>query len=125
MLYATYDYYQNVYCGAMSQDDFRRHVRSASAYLDQITFGRVGALQDEDPLQCKVSDACCAVAEAYRRNEEGGVTSETNGDHSVTISRDSKSDSRRLYDAAALYLGNTGLLYRGVYGCWTATKPSL
>lgn len=71
MLYATYDYYQNVYCGAMSQDDFRRHVRSASAYLDQITFGRVGALQDEDPLQCKVSDACCAVAEAYRRNEEG------------------------------------------------------
>ena len=38
-----------------------------------------------------------------------------NGDHSVTISRGSKSDSRRLYDAAALYLGNTGLLYRGVY----------
>ena len=115
MLYATYDYYQNIYCGAMTEDELRRHVRPASAYLDQITFGRVGALAEGDPLQGRVADACCAVAEAYRRNEAGVVTSETNGDHSITISRGSKSDSRRLYDAAALYLGNTGLLYRGVY----------
>lgn len=115
MLYATYDYYQNIYCGTMAEDEFRRHIRSASAYLDQITFGRVGALAEEDPLQGRAADACCAVAEAYQRNEAGAVTSETNGDHSITISRGSKSDSRRLYDAAALYLGGTGLLYRGVY----------
>ncbi len=117
MLYATYDYYQNIYCGTMAEDEFRRHIRSASAYLDQITFGRVGALADGDPLQGRAADACCAVAEAYQRNEAGVITSETNGDHSITISRGSKSDSRRLYDAAALYLGDTGLLYRGVYGC--------
>lgn len=117
MLYAAYDYYQTIYGGTMAENEFRRHVRSASAYLDQITFGRVGALAEGGPLQGKIADACCAVAEAYQHNEVGVVTSETNGDHSITISRGNKSDSRRLYDAAALYLGNTGLLYRGVYGC--------
>lgn len=50
MLYATYDYYQTIYCGTMTGDEFRRHVRSASAYLDQITFGRGGRFAGGGPF---------------------------------------------------------------------------
>lgn len=117
MLYATYDYYQNIYCGTMTEDEFRRHIRSASAYLDQITFGRVGALAEGDPLQSRVADACCAVAEASLLNQRGGnVVSESNDGISKTYAGvGQKTDMQRMYESAALYLSGTGLLYRGVY----------
>lgn len=114
MLYATYEYYAGSYYGSMTADEYGKYGRRASAYIDQITLGRAGALPKESPFAGRVMDACCAVADAYKRNEQGAVTSETNADHSITISRGNKSDARRLYEAAALYLGHTGLLYRGV-----------
>lgn len=115
MVYADYVYYRGVYGGTMPETDFRRQARRASAYLDQITMGRVSALAGDD----RVLGACCAVAEEYRSQEQGTVASETNGDHSVTFSRggSEKSGGARLYEAAALYLTTTGLLYRGMGGC--------
>lgn len=116
MQYATYHYYRETYGGEMPESEYRRYSGQAGAYLEQVTFGRVNALP-EGPMMDKVRDAACALADVYKRAEQGVVSSETNGDHSITIARGSQSDAQRLYAAAALYLGNTGLLYRGVYGC--------
>ena len=58
------------------------------------------------------------MADAYLLNEQGGgIASETNDGVSVTYVAgisNSKTEGRRLYEAAALFLGPTGLLYRGV-----------
>lgn len=119
MAYADYEYYSNIYRGQMAERDFLRHSRAASAYLQQVTFGRVDRELTED-LQERVKDACCAVADAMLLNEQGGgVASETNGKWSVTYANSSnaKSAAARLYEAAALYLGGTGLLYRGCRRC--------
>ena len=57
------------------------------------------------------------MADAYLLQEHGGgVAAETNDGISVTYVAGAgvKSEGRRLYEAAALFLANTGLLYRGV-----------
>lgn len=116
MVYADYAYYKGEYKGTMPEADFERLSRQASAYLDQVTFGR--AADAPKALQAKVKDACCAVADAYLLNEQGGgIASESNDGVTVNyvsgVSK-AKTDGQRLQEAAALYLGMTGLLYAGV-----------
>lgn len=115
MVYATYDYYMTDYYGSMLEDDFNRLSRQATAYLDLITFGRIDATVTAGNA---VQDACCAIADTYLLNEQGGgIASETNDGISVNYvsgASNTKTDGQRLYEAAALYLGHTGLLYRGV-----------
>lgn len=115
MVYADFSYYQNTYHGTMSEADFNRLSRQASAYLDRVTFGRIDA---KISGSYKIMDACCAVADAYLLNEHGGgVASETNDgisvDYVAGISN-TKTDDQRLREAVSLHLGGTGLLYRGV-----------
>ena len=117
MLTVTYEFYYGIYCGRMSREDFDRLAIYASAYLDELNMGRTaGELPAETQEKAKM--ALCAVADAYRLNEQGGgVASETNDGISVTYVAgvsNTKTDGRRLYEAAALFLGPTGLLYRGV-----------
>lgn len=114
-MYVDYVYYRSVYGGTMPETEFLRQARRASAYLDLITLGRVSALAGDG----RVQDACCAVAEEYQSQDHGVVTSEANGDHSITYTRGNteKSGSARLYGTAAIYLATTGLLYRGMGGC--------
>lgn len=116
MMYADYAYYRNVYKGSMPEADFNRLSRQASAYLDSVTFGSIKDkwLRDEH-----VKDACCAVADAYLCGEQGGgIASESNDGVTVNyvagVSK-AKTDGQRVYEAAALYLGMTGLLYGGAY----------
>ena len=116
MVYADYAYYSKEYGGTMQEADFKRLSRQASVYLDRATFERIAAGQPEDVME-KVRDACCAVADACLTNEQGGgIAAETNDGISVTYVAGvgSKTDGQRLWEAAALYLGHTGLLYRGV-----------
>ena len=118
--YADYTYYTEVYGGAMPETDFDRLARRASAYLDGVTFGRIQAEMPEVILT-KVKDACCAVADAYALNEKGGgIAAEENDGVRVSyvagVSK-AKTDNERLCEAALLYLGNTGLLYRGCGLC--------
>ena len=117
MVYADYAYYSQEYGGAMPEADFKRLSRQASAFLDMVTFDRIASGQPEKVME-KVKAACCAVADAYLLNEQGGgIASETNDGISVTYVAgvgNSKTDGQRLREAAGLYLGNTGLLYRGV-----------
>lgn len=116
MIYAEYEYYKGSYYGTMAVEDFMRLSRQASAYLDNVCFGRIADVTDE-AIMAKVKDACCAVADAYLLNENGGgIASETNDGISVTYVRSTSNtltDEQRLYQAALLYLGSTGLMYRG------------
>lgn len=113
MVYADFSYYQTEYAGQMGQGDFIRLSRRASVYLDTLTFCAVSQYADSD----RVRDACCSVAEAILLNENGGgIASESNDGLSITYNAPGKqkTEERRLYEAAALYLTGTGLLYRGV-----------
>lgn len=114
--YVDYTYYTQVYQGfEIPESRFGYWAAKASAYLDQATFGRTA--EEETPSDA-VQLACCAVAEAYYLNRQGGgVASEKAGDYSVNyvagVSK-AKTEDERLYEAAALYLADSGLLYRGV-----------
>lgn len=116
MIYADFSYYRDIYCGEMAEGDFKRLSRSASAYLDSVTFDRIPSVTDERIME-KVREACCAVADAILLNENGVVSQESNDGVSVIYTRGASNtltDEERLYQAAVLYLGSTGLLYRGV-----------
>lgn len=116
MLDVAYEFYSDVFRGQMTEADFYRLSVYAYSYLDELTMGRIdGELPAS--TETKVKMALCAVADAYRLNEQGGgVASEANDGISVTYvaASNAKTDGRRLYEAAALFLGPTGLLYRGV-----------
>ena len=115
MIYADYDYYLNEYFGnSISSDDFARLSRQASAYIDTITYSNAEKATDSKVI-AKLSDACCAVAEVMQKQEQGGeVASESNDGASVTYVTSGKTAQNRMYDAAVMYLSNTGLLYAGV-----------
>ena len=116
MIYADFSYYKDTYCGEMAEGDFKRLSRSASAYLDSVTLDRIPSVTDEK-IKEKVREACCAVEDAILLNENGVVSQESNDGVSVIYTRgvsNTLTDEERLYHAVVLYLGNTGLLYRGV-----------
>ena len=69
MIYADFSYYKDTYCGEMAEGDFKRLSRSASAYLDSVTFDRIAAVTDEK-IKEKVREACCAVADVLLRKEQ-------------------------------------------------------
>lgn len=112
MVYADYFYYSGEYCGnAVGEADFERLSRQASAYLDSLTYGKIRGEWQGDT---RVKDACCAIAEELYRQEQGGeIASESNHNVSRTYVTSGKSAERKMYDAAAVYLSNTGLLYAG------------
>lgn len=115
--YADYSYYVTAYQGKMPQCDFERLAGRASAYLNSVTFRRIRAGWAEDD---RVREACCAVADVYFLEEHGGgVASETNDGISVTYvagarAAQAKTVAQQLWETAVMYLGTTGLLYRGV-----------
>lgn len=116
MIYADYDYYKETFHGSLSEEDFIRLSRQASAYIDTVTFFRAeNAVTGK--LGGRIKDACCAVAETYALNEKGGgIASETNDGISVNYVAgisNAKTEDQRLFSAAAMYLETTGLMYRG------------
>ena len=117
MITVDFKYYSEVFHGRMNKADFERLAVYASAYLDELTMGRLSDGLDAD-MEDRAKKAFCSVADAYKLNEQGGgVASESNDGISVTYVSGvggAKTDGRRLYEAAALFLGPTGLLYRGV-----------
>lgn len=111
MIYADYTFYKNEFCGKMSEEDYARLSRKASNYLDYVCFDRITEVTE------KVKNACCAVAETYLLNEQGGgIASESNDGISVTYVNGGTalSEEQRLYQTVQMYLAHTGLMYRGV-----------
>lgn len=112
MVYATYDFYTDKYFGnAIPSADFNRLINRASIYIDGITQGRASSNSADDAVKM----AACAVADAWLKNEQGGdLQSQSVGSWSMTYANSTKSSEQRLYDAAKLYLGPTGLLSRWI-----------
>lgn len=119
--YADYDFYSGDYHGKMSEAEYAIYAGSASAYIDYHTFGRIDetALSD-NTLSEKIKRACCSCADLLYSHEKAGggvVSSEKVGDYSVTYANADSSGSdidKRLYNRLKIYLGATGLMYRGV-----------
>ena len=115
MVTADYDFYKTIYMGDEIQaEEWPSLSRDAAACLEKLTLGRTaGGLEPELETRCRM--AMCAVAEAYKAEREhagGMVASESVGSWSRTYTQ-SGSPARRRWDAAWLWLGNTGLMYRG------------
>lgn len=115
MVYADYKYYKNEYHGNVvkTEDDFLRLAPRASAWLDRLTFGRSKDNFIEEPVKM----ACCSVCdELFRQEPTDGreITAEANDGVSIAYASGGKSANRKLYDATALYLMSTGMMYRGV-----------
>ena len=116
MIFSDYTYYKEKFCGKLiPQDDFLYFAARASEYIDWQTFGRLEKGIPEE-YDAKVRNCCCALAETeYSFSQKADISSEKNGSYSVTYSSKNNSDhnteKRRII---ARYLGNTGLLYKGV-----------
>ena len=122
MAYADYVYYLSKYGGdELGEAAFKQASREASAYIDQVTFGRISP-ENETPDEVK--KAVCAASEVIARRNRGrfekpaGVKSESVGKHSVNYSNDDSGDylneSARCVD---LYLPRSHpLRFAGVRG---------
>jgi len=117
VIYADYRYYRDEFRGKLiPETDFDRAAMSATQYINNVTFGRIGSNVTE-----AVKNACCAVAEVYYSGSvspraASGITSEKVGNHSVSYSaaENISTQAKRLRSAVKLWLGSTGLLYRGL-----------
>ncbi len=110
MLTVDYEFYTGTYHGTLTEDEFTRASVFASAYLDELTLGRITDAQSGTDRQA-VKLALCAVCDARAVDERrDGIAAESNDGISVSYEKSTGS----LYNAAALYLAPTGLLYRGV-----------
>ncbi len=115
MLTVDYAFYTDTYYGALTEDEFTRMSVFASAYLDELTMGRITeGLSGDDQRAVKL--ALCAVCDARAVDEKrDGIAAESNDGISVSyVTGGADTGVSRLYNAAAPYLAPTGLLYRGV-----------
>ncbi len=104
-----YGFYQSAYGGTLIPPElFNRLIFKAQTYLSNITRGR----NIPDEYKAQASYALCEMAECYFNNGDGlPVKSESTDGYSVTYA--DLSLDRRLYSIASLYLGESGLLYKG------------
>lgn len=109
MPYTDYEFYQGEYRGELSENEFERLIVPATAYVDMITFGRASEVQS---TAAKL--ATCAVVDEAAAQEKPEMSSQTVGPWTQNYTTSNKGKDRRKYDAAAVYLAGTGLLYRGL-----------
>lgn len=135
MAYADYEFYQDVYLGALiARDDFPRLAERASDYIYAYTQGISDRVSGRDLDMVK--KATCAVAEVLQDEwnmtasayaSGGKLASESVGSWSQSYSTAALSDTeieylvKRKLDAMMLYLGNlsafSGLFRVKSYKC--------
>lgn len=109
MVYADYDYYTNVYMGnAVSEDKFDALIKTASARVYDICGGTDG---DTECVKLAACAVCDVLAELDGREY---IKSESSDGYSVEYSMDEGAYSRRIFEAAKVYLDDE-MLYRGIY----------
>lgn len=119
MIYADYSYYSTEFGGTLIPEQaFAFRAARAAEYINRVTFDRINSefMETDETAALKIKSCCCALAEAdYNFNKNEGKASEKIGSYSVsyteTDTEELKSELNRIVD---IYLGNTGLLYRGV-----------
>ncbi len=117
-LYADYAFYKSEYCTGddtvIPESAFDKLAQIASYKVDLHTMQRLTFPLPAE-VETPVKNAVCAVAEilhAYKSHE--GLQSENVDGYSKTFAAsDDKKLNRDIADAIVLYLGMTGLLYRG------------
>lgn len=115
--YADYDYYLNEYLhggDAMSKEHFDFFAVKASKVIERHTLSRIEEVTEA------IKSCCCELAECMqaesRADKHCGKTSESVGSYSVSYAsavdrnRESQQEHSRILH---LWLGDTGLLYRG------------
>ena len=118
--YADYAFYTDKFLGKkIPAEEFGYYALLATQYINSVTFDRIVG----EPIEA-VKMACCAVAENYfsagqsSAKAASGIASEKVGSYSVSYATASKETanvaSNQLYNSAKLWLGNTGLMYKGV-----------
>ncbi|MGN0610057.1 MAG: DnaT-like ssDNA-binding protein [Oscillospiraceae bacterium] len=117
--YADYAFYTDKYLGRAipNENDFAYYALRASEIIDSKTFGRI------DEITPAVRMACCAAADelysdaSARAKAAGGVSSESVDGYSVSYraynTESEKAAKKRVNAAIKLYLGGTGLMFRG------------
>lgn len=136
-MYADFPYYQDFFKGTLIKEEavFRTFAERASEFIDTATFDRLCDSSLLSQHKLKVQKCACALTEQFfRRNmaicdgilnsENMPKTSESIGAYSVShanpydyVQEISMSDAdfqKSLKSTVLRYLGNTGLLYRGV-----------
>ena len=136
-MYADFPFYQDFFKGLLitAEAAFRTFSERASEFVDTVTFDRLHDKNILDTCLLSVKKCVCALTEQFfRRNMafSGGVpdsenmpkTSESIGPYSVSmanpfdyvqeISMTDADFQKSLKSTVLRYLGNTGLLYRGV-----------
>lgn len=126
MIYADYEFYTATYGGnQIKEADWTRTAREASAYIDQLTFGRLTGHPER--VTEEVQMAVCAaaeVAERYRAattQSAAGIASESVGGQSVTYRNSTELEAGKqseIWQAVSLYLPlSHPLRYAGVCPC--------
>ncbi|MGN0398803.1 MAG: hypothetical protein ACI4EO_01630 [Blautia sp.] len=114
--YVDFDYYRDVYYGTlMKADSFKRAEMEAEAFVDAVTFSRIGNLKE---IPDCVKNAICSAAEEmhrYLESRKSQITSESNDGYSVTYaSAVSDSSCRKAMELKVKrWLAGTGLMYKG------------
>lgn len=105
----NYGFYKSAYGGnTIPPELFNRFLFKAQTYLEGLTMGR----DIPDNYKDRYSFALCEIAECYY-TAKCDVKSENNDGYSVSYSDIPL--TKRLYEIADLYLGESGLLYKGEY----------
>lgn len=114
-MYADFAFYQNTYKGTGTEANFDRLSVPATAHINRITNNRAQTATGADLEAVKM--AMCAIIDELDKQEHGGIiTAESNDGISRSFATGTivKSATQRIYDAAALYLSNTNMLFLGV-----------
>ena len=126
MIYAEYEFYITTYGGNQIQEaDWTKTAREASAFIDQLTFGRLK--NHPERVTEEVQMAVCAAAEVVGRYQTAltqhaaGIASESVGGQSVTYRNSTElvtGKQTEIGQAASLYLPlSHPLRYAGVCPC--------
>ena len=107
----------------MSEADFLRHGKSASDFIDSVTFGRITAeLMEDEAAAYKIRSACCECADVLksRSDRADDITQEKVGDLTVSYAgqKTAKAMKAEMYGIAEGYLSDicsdgVMLMYRG------------
>lgn len=126
MIYADYEFYTATYGGdQIKEADWARTAREASAYIDQLTFGRLQGHPERVTEEVQMAVCTAAeVAERYRAattQSAAGIASESVGGQSVTYRSSTELEAGKqseIWQAVSLYLPlSHPLRYAGVCPC--------
>lgn len=129
-MYVNYGYYESKYLlgrePTVPEDDFMFWEKQTERVLNQYTFGRLTA--DTGLLTDEVKDCACELAELLYQADRSAQQAAVQGGVLQSYSNDGESGTfdlsqstfteegkaKKISEIIHRYLGNTGLLYRGV-----------